>query len=107
MMGYIPGTVNYHVNHLNRSINELEEELECVVCLNTVESPLYCCQNQHLVCSSCRPGVRERGRCPSCRAQYPGGDLLRHRAAERNGERLRRLRQELTQLQTGLDYVNH
>ena len=112
MLRYIPGTVNYLVNHLNRfirqresAIKELEEELECVVCLEPGESPLYCCQDQHLICSTCRPGVRERGRCPSCRARYPGGDLLTHRAAERNAERLRRFRSELTQLKTDLD--NH
>ena len=82
-------------------IKELEEEVQCVVCLKPGESPLYCCQDQHLVCSTCRPRVR--GRCPSCRVKYLGGDLLSHRAAERNAERLRRLRTELTQLKTDLD----
>ena len=116
MLRFIPGAENVKgvnhdlVNHLTNSITEkdafikeLEEDLECVVCLETGESPLYCCQDQHLVCSTCRPRVR--GRCPSCRVKYLGGDLLSHRAAERNAERLRRLRTELTQLKTDLD--NH
>ena len=80
------------------TLKELEEELECVVCLETGSSPLYCCQEQHLVCSTCRPGVRRTGKCPSCRAPYPGGDLFRHRFAERTAERLGALRQDLDNL---------
>ena len=90
------------VNHLIKFIKELEEDLECVVCLETGESPLYCCQEQHLVCSTCRPRVRETGQCPYCRVQYPGGDLFRHRLAERNAEKLRGLKEELIQLQLQL-----
>ena len=114
----IPGTPEFDVellkkekvNYLIKSItekeatlNELEAELECVVCLETGSSPLYCCQEQHLVCSTCRPGVLGTGKCPSCRARYPGGDLLRHRFAERTAERLGDLRQELANLRTELD----
>ena len=118
MLRYIPGAENVKgvnhdlVNHLTNSITEkdafikeLEEEVECVVCLETGESPLYCCEEQHLICSTCRPRVRERGRCPSCRVRLQGGDLLSHRAADRSAERLRGLRSELTQLKTDLD--NH
>ena len=47
------------------TLKELEAELECVVCLETGSSPLYCCQEQHLVCSTCMPGVLETGKCPS------------------------------------------
>ena len=118
----VPGTVEFDVELLKTEINnervkylvnsitdkeatlkELEAELECVVCLETGSSPLYCCQEQHLVCSSCMPGVRRTGKCPSCRAPYPGGDLLRHRFAERTAERLGALRQELTKLRAELD----
>ena len=97
---------NERVKYLVRSITEMEvtlRELECVVCLETGSFPLYCCQEQHLVCSTCRPGVRRTGKCPSCRAPYPGGDLLRHRFAERTAERLGDLRQELANLRTELD----
>ena len=98
--------VKYLVNSITEkeaTLKELEAELECVVCLETGSSPLYCCQEQHLVCSTCRPGVRRTGQCPSCRAPYPGGDLLRHRFAERTAERLGALRQELDNLRTELD----
>ena len=87
------------------TLKELEAELECVVCLDTGSFPLYCCQEQHLVCSTCRPGVRRTGQCPTCRAPYPGGDLLRHRFAERTAERLGALRQDLDNLRTELDTI--
>ena len=87
------------------TLKELEAELECVVCLETGSSPLYCCQEQHLVCSTCRPGVRRTGKCPTCRAPYPGGDLLRHRFAERTAERLGGLIQELDILSLELDNI--
>ena len=122
----IPGTVEFDVELLKKgkdnerviylvnsvadkeaTLKELEEELECVVCLETGSSPLYCCQEQHLVCSTCMPGVRRTGKCPSCRAPYPGGDLLRHRFAERTAERLGALRQELDNLRTELDNILH
>ena len=99
---------NERVKNLVRSITEMErtlKELECVVCLDTGSFPLYCCQEQHLVCSDCRLGVRRTGKCPSCRAPYPGGDLLRHRFAERTAERLGALRQELDNLRTELDNI--
>ena len=97
--------VNYLTKEKEATLKELEAELECVVCLETGSSPLYCCQEQHLVCSTCMPGVLETGKCPSCRAPYPGGDLLRHRFAERTAERLGALRQELDSLRTELDNI--
>ena len=97
--------VNYLTKEKEATLKELEAELECVVCLETGSSPLYCCQEQHLVCSTCRPGVRRTGQCPTCRAPYPGGDLLRHRFAERTAERLGALRQDLDNLRTELDNI--
>ena len=79
-------------------IKELEEDLECIVCLETAQAPIYCCQEQHLVCSDCMPRIRQTGQCPSCRVRYPGGELLRHRAAERTAVRLGTIREELSQL---------
>ena len=95
--------VNYLTKEKEATLKELEAELECVVCLETGSSPLYCCQEQHLVCSNCRPGIRKTGKCPYCRAPYPGGDLLRHRFAERTADRLGALRQELASLRDELD----
>ena len=120
----IPGTAEFEIerlrkdiknvnenmkNHLiesiiekEKTIRELEEDLECDVCLETAQSPIYCCQEQHLVCSDCRPKIRNTRQCPSCRVRYPGGDLLRHRAAERTAVRLGTIREELRNLTTRL-----
>ena len=113
----IPGTVEFDMNLLKKNltknltksikekedlIKELEEDLECIVCLDTAQAPIYCCQEQHLVCSDCRPRIRQTGQCPSCRVRYPGGELLRHRAAERTAVRLAAIREELGSLNTRL-----
>ena len=100
--------VNLLIENMEERLNiikDLEEELECIVCLETAQAPLYCCQEQHLVCSDCRPRIRETGECPSCRVRYPGGELLRHRAAERTAVRLGTIREELSQLIIELDTV--
>ena len=98
--------VNLLIENMEERLNiikELEEELECIVCLDTAKAPIYCCQEQHLVCSDCRPRIRETGKCPSCRMRYPGGELLRHRAAERTAVRLGTIREELRNLKTKLE----
>ena len=111
----IPGTMEFDINlfkknHLIKHISEkedlikeLEEELECIVCMETSKAPIYCCQEQHLVCSDCRPRIRQTGQCPSCRVRYPGGELLRHRAAERTAVRLGTIREELRNINTKLE----
>ena len=70
---------------LNHEIKELEEELECPVCLEVANmAPIYKCQEDHLVCRSqtfsrfqerffvfsrCRPKLED---CPQCRAIFCG-----------------------------------
>ena len=52
---------------LTRSIKEKEFGLECPVCLETADIPIYSCTKQHLICSLCRPKVKE---CPICKERY-------------------------------------
>ena len=74
------------------SIYEKEKDLECPVCLETASSPIYSCQENHLICSSCRPMVKL---CPECRMEYGGKKVLRrHRYAEKTVVELERLREE-------------
>ena len=75
------------ISFLTKSIEEKEEaikvkqsDLECPVCLETAEGEIFCCIQQHLVCSQCRPRVVE---CPQCRQPYPPTSL-RHRYAEKS-----------------------
>ena len=55
------------MDFLSQSIKEKEEHLECPVCLETAEAPIFTCQEMHLICANCRPKLKE---CPECRAPY-------------------------------------
>ena len=47
------------LSEYNSLIESREKELECPVCLEVASPPLFCCEDQHLICSQCRPeGVR-------------------------------------------------
>ena len=80
------------VSHLMESIDEKKKTLECPVCLEVVEeAPIYRCEQEHLVCSSCRLQIRK---CPECRVNYEG-EPVRHRFAEMMAQDLLRLREQL------------
>merc|ERR1712126_558551 len=83
---------------IDRQILDLEEELECPVCLEVANhSPIFKCVDDHLICSACRPKV---GKCPQCRADL-GDDLKRFRGAERQAERLMAFRLEKIKIDDG------
>ena len=49
------------------SISEIEDALECVICLEFPKnSPVYQCENGHVLCSSCHARVIN---CPTCRVK--------------------------------------
>jgi hypothetical protein len=79
------------LHFIERQILELEQELECPVCLEPAVSPIMKCEEEHLICSPCRGKVAT---CPECRAPYPAGPPRRFRAAERQAARLAGLRRE-------------
>ena len=82
------------VEFLATSIKEKESDLECPVCLETAEVPIFMCPEMHLICSNCRPKVKE---CPECRVVYTG-QPRRHRYAEKTAEELKKLRAEFKEL---------
>ena len=45
------------ITFLTKSIKEKEADLECPVCMETAEAPIFMCQEMHLICSHCRPKV--------------------------------------------------
>merc|ERR1719509_670328 len=49
---------------LDTKIRAKESELECPVCLEVACAPIFGCDDQHIICSSCRPKVSV---CPECR----------------------------------------
>ena len=69
---------------LNRAITTKQRELECPLCLEVSEAPIFMCPESHLVCAHCKPKVEK---CPECRTPYPN-PAKRHRYAEKTAEEL-------------------
>ena len=77
---------------LERQVRELEDELECPVCLEVITiNPVYKCSDDHLICKECRPKV---DKCPQCRNIYPRGEYKRFRVAEKQVDKLMSLIRE-------------
>ena len=64
------------LDFLTKLINRYTDNLECPICLNTAETPIYQCRDSHLICSRCRPKVEK---CPECRISYKE-EFKRHRS---------------------------
>lgn len=79
---------------IDNQIIEKEKELECPVCLEVAESPIFMCSELHLICCNCRPKVKA---CPECRVEYVGKPK-RHRYAEKTAEELVRIRIQRAQV---------
>jgi len=47
--------------------SEVEAELECPVCLELSQPPIYQCPEGHIVCSACKPLLKT---CPQCDTKY-------------------------------------
>ena len=48
-------------------LDEIQDELECVVCLDTPGlDPIYQCEQGHLLCKSCHGKLTD---CPICKAK--------------------------------------
>ena len=43
--------------NINKKIEAKESDLECPVCLEVSTAPIYSCDEQHIICSDCRPKV--------------------------------------------------
>ena len=83
---------------LKNSISDKEKDLECPVCLEIAEVPIYSCQESHLICNSCMPKLTS---CPVCRQSFKGkGVSRRHRYAEKSAAELKELQEELENLGT-------
>merc|ERR1712037_154473 len=70
--------------NINKKIEAKESDLECPVCLEVSTAPIFSCDEQHLICSDCRPKVSI---CPECREAYPDKPR-RHRYAEKAAKEL-------------------
>ena len=82
------------INFMAKSIEKKEAELECPVCFEIADVPIFMCQQQHLICASCQPRVTS---CPECREPYQGPPR-RHRYAERDAEELKKMKDDLAKM---------
>jgi len=77
---------------LNHQIATKERDLECPVCLDTSETPIYMCTEQHIICANCwKQIMTTRSECVECRTPYPA-EPRRHRYMEKVWEELQDLR---------------
>ena len=82
------------IDFMAKSIEKKEAELECPVCFDIAEVPIFMCQQQHLICASCQPKLTA---CPECREPYQKPPR-RHRYAERDVEELKKMKDELSKM---------
>ena len=79
------------IKEKEETIEEKEASLECPVCLETADIPIFRCTKEHLICSKCRHRLTD---CPVCRIPYQG-DPERYRLAEKIVKELRKLKEDL------------
>lgn len=51
----------------SEQLKELEQELECPVCMDISRPPIYQCEEGHIICSTCKPLLTN---CPHCSKLY-------------------------------------
>ena len=51
--------VQKFLDNINNKIEAKERDLECPICMEVCSAPIFCCDEQHIICSSCRPQVTE------------------------------------------------
>jgi len=78
------------VEYISNTIEEKNKDLECPVCFETAEAPIYQCTEGHLICKKCLPSLKI---CPECRAKYPKNPF-RNRMAEKIVEEIKKLSME-------------
>merc|ERR1712240_319449 len=43
------------LQHFDNQIKSMKEMLECPICFDLASTPIFCCHQQHLICSDCLP----------------------------------------------------
>ncbi|CAH1255879.1 unnamed protein product [Diabrotica balteata] len=67
------GPLPRQLQKLSSCLTTILAFLECPVCLDTISSPTYQCDNGHLICIKCRTKTE---RCPVCRIRLHRGRSL-------------------------------
>ena len=85
---------NELLEYLEGALKQKEEELECPVCLETAEVPIFMCNDSHLVCNICLEKLQT---CPECRKKYPRNPK-RHRYAEKLVDEKEKLKNKISSI---------
>ena len=101
----IHGILERSIHEKEKSINDKEKELECPVCLEIAQVPIFMCEEQHVICSGCRMSDKV-DKCPMCRVEYTGKPR-RHRFAEKILEEVTRMREEVSRLKEEQGQLDH
>merc|ERR1719319_1828811 len=86
------------IEHISNMIEDKTKELDCPVCFETAQTPIYQCTGSHLICKDCLPGLRI---CPECRIPYPKSPF-RNRYAEKMKEEIEKLSAQRKELLEGI-----
>ena len=84
-------TLQILIKEKKESIKEMESSLECPVCLETANIPIFRCSKEHLICSKCRHRISN---CPVCRETYQGNPE-RYRLAEKIVQEVGKMKEQL------------
>lgn len=83
-------------NELLILMEEKKERLMCPACIDLPSGKIFCCSNQHVICSTCLPRL-VGNTCPSCREAL-GARPRRHIHAEAGVRELQRLREVVNRI---------
>jgi len=86
------------VEYISNTIEDKKKDLDCPVCFETAETPIYQCTGGHLICKKCLPSLKI---CPECRAEYPKTPF-RNRMAEKMVVEVQKLSMERKALLDGI-----
>ena len=64
-----------------------ERNFECIICYESLLSPIYQCHDGHLLCKDCIPKVTK---CPVCQDEFSKNRRIRNRALEEMASAARR-----------------
>jgi len=96
LQGDVPAE-NELIKHIRDQIRSLEQHLQCPVCKEVSQIPIFTCSNQHHICGQCWAIIKPQGVCPSCRTNMQDPPP-RHRLMENMVEQLEQSQTKLNKL---------
>ena len=82
------------IDQLAKEIEEKERDLECPVCFELCNKPIFMCDLSHQICKECKPKMKF---CPQCREPYKN-HKMRHKVKEMTSDKLQILYKNMKEL---------